>query len=266
MNIIVCVKQVPGAASVEIDSETGVLKREGAEAKLNPYDLFAIEAALTLAESTNGRVTAISMGPPQARNALLETIYMGVGQAVLISDGLFAGSDVLATAFTLSQAVSAISKNSPNGFDLIICGKQTTDGDTAQVGPELAEFLDIPHATGVLSITPEDKGVVALLGRDNNIIKQYMPAPCLLCTDGGINTPRLPSYKRKREITADPVQIMTVSDFGNQNTNNYGLKGSPTQVERTFTPETSVGRETITGGSARVADRLADILAELKYI
>ena len=261
LNIIVCIKQVPGAASVEIDSETGVLKREGVEAKLNPYDLFAIEAAMTLAEKTaGGQVTAVSMGPPQARNALLEAIYMGAEQAVLISDNRFAGSDVLATAYTLSQAISA------NGYDLIICGKQTTDGDTAQVGAELAEFLGIPHATGILSITPEEGGVVVMSSQDSHIVTLYIPLPCLLCMDGGVNTPRLPSYKRKRALIADPVRLMTLADFENQDEKYYGLSGSPTQVERTFVPVSTVSHETITGNGAELAKRLTAVLLERKFI
>jgi len=146
MNILVCIKQVPGTAKVEIDPVTGVMRRDTADAKLNPYDLYAVEEALALAEATGGTVTALSMGPPQAREALLEAVYMGAGRAALVSDRRFAGSDVLATAYVLSQAASRL------GFDLIICGKQTTDGDTAQVGAEMAEFLDIPHAANVLSI------------------------------------------------------------------------------------------------------------------
>ena len=266
MNIVVCVKQVPGAAVVEIDPETGVLKRDGVDAKLNPYDLYAIEAALALSEKTESRVTALSMGPPQACAALLETLYMGVDHAILISDRRFAGSDVLATAYTLSQAISG------NGFDVIICGKQTTDGDTAQVGAELAEFLGIPHVSGVMAIhaggdgDEYSRGLSLTTGLDDQIATLYMPLPCLLCMDGGINTPRLPSYKRKRNIAPDSVQVVSLLDFEDKNEMHYGLNGSPTQVERTFPPEVSERHEIIGGGSLHIAERLTAVLIENKFI
>jgi len=301
---------------VEVDPVTGVLKRDAADAKLNPYDLYAVEEALSLAGETGGRVTALSMGPPQARAALLETIYMGADQAVLISDRSFAGSDVLATAYTLSQAVRTLD------YDLIICGKQTTDGDTAQVGAELAEFLDIPHAANVLSIqtgaadgslgiksgvpqnvlsirtgaadgshgikngayqnvlsirtgatdgprevgidAPMDVapgGLIITAAQENRILTQYIPLPCLLCVDGGVNTPRLPSYKRKRALTDDPVKVISISDLADSDERHYGLSGSPTQVEHIFTPEANTNRETITGDSDQIAEKLAAILS-----
>ena len=294
MNIIVCIKQVPGAAKVEIDPVTGVMKRDTAEAKLNPYDLYAVEEALKLSEAVGGGVTALSMGPPQAREALSEALYMGADQAVLLSDRGFAGSDVLATAYALSQAAEML------GFDIIICGKQTTDGDTAQVGAELAEFLGIPHAANVLTIhavdgsdagaagtngravagvvgtggigvselqtLPEGRGLIITVGQENRILTQYIPTPCLLCVDGGVNTPRLPSYKRKRALDAGAVRILSLADMGDKNDKNYGLNGSPTQVERTYTPDDSVNREIITGGGDHIAASLAKILGDMKYI
>jgi electron transfer flavoprotein beta subunit len=288
MKIIVCVKQVPGTPSIETDPDTGVLKRDAVEAKLNPYDLFAIEEALALAERTGGTVTALSMGPPQAKAALLETVYMGADRAVLVSDKAFAGSDVLATSYTLSQAARA------TGFDIIICGKQTTDGDTAQVGAETAEFMGIPHAANVLSIKvcdagPPDfsgslsdneassetktygtggdvRGVIVTVGQENLIITQYLPLPCLLCVDGGVNTPRLPSYKRKRGLVADPVRVLSLSDLSDTDINRYGLAGSPTQVEQIYTPTMDISRETITGDGAALAERLAAILREQRFI
>jgi electron transfer flavoprotein beta subunit len=153
VKIILCVKQVPGATTVEMDPETGTLKRDGAAAKLNPYDLFAIEAALCLKERTGGCVTALTMGPGQAKKALLETVWMGADGAVLVSDRHFAGADVLATTRTLAGAVARIGQP-----DVIICGKQTTDGDTAQVGAELAQLLGIPHVSGVREILEITEG------------------------------------------------------------------------------------------------------------
>ena len=136
MNIIVCVKQVPGTSQVEVDPVTGVLKRDGVDSKLNPYDLFALEAALKIKDEFGGKITALSMGPNQAIPSLLETVYMGTDAGVLLSDRKFAGADVQATSYAISEGVKKI-----GDYDLIICGKQTTDGDTAQVGPEMAEKL-----------------------------------------------------------------------------------------------------------------------------
>ena len=261
MNIIVCVKQVPGTTSVEVDPVTGVLRRDGVDSKLNPYDLYAIETAMCLAERTGGAVRTLTMGPPQAREALLETVYMGADEGILVSDRRFAGADVLATSYTLSQAVGLA-----GDFDLILCGKQTTDGDTAQVGAEMAEFLGIPHAGNVLSAEPEPGGLVVRLNQESRIVTQRMPLPCLLCMDGGVNTPRLPSYRRKRELTGDPVRVVTLDDFADRDERHYGLSGSPTQVARIFPPDRNSSREVLTGSGAELAARLTDILAERKYL
>ena len=147
MKIAVCIKQVPGTTQVEVDPVTGTLKRDGVESKLNPYDLYALETALRLKEQLGAEITALTMGPPQAEEILREAYMMGVDDAVLVSDRKFAGADVLATSYAISQALRAAGP-----FDLIICGRQTSDGDTAQVGAELAEFLGIPHVANVIRI------------------------------------------------------------------------------------------------------------------
>ena len=276
MDIFVCIKQVPSTNKVQVDEETGVLRRDGVAGKMNPYDLFALETALRLKEAHGGRVVVGTMGPPQAEAVLREAFLMGADEGYLFSDRRLAGADVLATSYTIAQAIRAI-----GDFSLILCGKQTTDGDTAQVGAEMAEFLDIPHAANVLSIqtgadadyllpmqTGADagNGLTITAGQENRIITQFIPLPCLLCVDGGVNTPRLPSYKRKRELGEDPVRVLTLTDMYDTNENNYGLMGSPTQVERTYTPDDSISHETITGDSDYVAGRLASILSNMKYI
>ena len=136
MNILVCIKQVPASSKVEVDPQTGVLKRAGVESKMNPYDLYALETALRLREEHGGSVTVLSMGPPQAQAVIREAFAMGADAGVLLSDRRFGGADVLATSYTLAQGVRRAGR-----FDLLICGKQTTDGDTAQVGPEIAESV-----------------------------------------------------------------------------------------------------------------------------
>ena len=147
MNILVCIKQVPGSTNVEVDPVTGVLKRDGLAGKMNPYDLYGIETAISLCEKYGGEVQTITMGPPQAKTVIVESVCMGAKCGTVLSDRKFAGADVLATAYTLSQGIGKT-----GNFDMIMCGKQTTDGDTAQVGAELAEFLGLPHVSNVLSI------------------------------------------------------------------------------------------------------------------
>lgn len=272
MRILVCVKQVPGTSQVEVDPETGVLKRDGVPAKLNPYDLFALEVAFRLNEEHGGTVTALSMGPPQAKKALLEALHMGADDAVLLSDRIFAGSDVLATARALSLAVTAAAKKN-GGFDLILCGKQTTDGDTAQVGAELAEFLDIPHVSNVtsLSLSATFAHIEAETNLDAKTVRYQIKLPCLLCTDGDINTPRLPSFKRRSVKTEADIQTLSLSDMAAllknaPNADDFGLAGSPTQVERIFPPEKNSEKKLFTGSPAELAEQFAGILQTLKFV
>jgi len=262
LQIIACVKQVPGTAQVEIDPETGTLKRDGALSKLNPYDLFSLEMAISLVERAGGGVRTLTMGPPQAKAALLETVYMGADSGVLVSDRRFAGADVLATAYTLCQAVRLMGP-----YDLILCGKQTTDGDTAQVGAELAELLGVPCAGNVLSIEPdENRSVTVTVGLDDSVVVQRIPLPCLLSMEGEVNTPRLPSYRRKKALSAEPIRMLTLDDFDDRDESHYGLSGSPTQVERIFPPKKSGGREIFTGSGPELGNKLADILISRKFI
>jgi electron transfer flavoprotein beta subunit len=261
VDILVCVKQVPGTTKVEVDSETGVLKRAGIAAKLNPYDLNAVEMALNLAEECGGAVHTLTMGPLQARQVLLETIYMGAKSGVLISDRRFSGADVLATAYTLSQAIKKI-----DSYDLILCGKQTTDGDTAQVGAELAEFLNIPHAANVQKIQLWNDCVTVRLLQEDRIVTQRLPFPCLLCIDADVNTPRLPSYKLKRDLKKEPVVLWSLEDLPDKEERHYGMDGSPTRVERIFPPEVFDSRETFSGDALSIAKQLTAALAAKKFI
>jgi len=262
IKIITCIKQVPGTTQVEIDEDTGNLKRDGCESKMNMYDLFSIETALSLVKKSGGSVRVLTMGPPQAEAVLREAVYMGADYGTLVSDHRFAGSDVLATAYTLSRALGCTGE-----YDLILCGKQTTDGDTAQVGAELAELLGIPYASGVLSIKPDNEGgVIIILNRDDHIVTQRMPLPCLLSVDADINTPRLPSFKRKRTLPDDYLNTLTLDDFDDRDESHYGLSGSPTQVEAIFPPEKSNMQELFTGSGDELAKELAKILIDMKMI
>lgn len=263
MHILVCVKQVPGTNKVEVDEATGVLKRDGVAAKLNPYDLFALEAAFALCQAQGGSVKCLSMGPPQAKAALLETLWMGAEEGVLLSDRKFAGADVAATSYALSLGVRAM-----GDFDLILCGKQTTDGDTAQVGPELAERLGIEHAANVLRIEAADgESVTVTLDLDGAVQTQRMQTPCLLTMEKDANTPRLPSYRRRKAVDAEKqLRTLTAADLPGAEAERLGLSGSPTQVERIYPPEKNTQRRMLTGSPDAQAGALFALLQAEKHI
>ena len=262
MNILVCVKQVPGSSNVEVDPVTGVLKRSGIQSKINPYDLYAIETALSLAETYGGTVNSITMGPPQAKSVIEETVCMGVKGGTVLTDRKFAGADVLATAYTLSQGIAKC-----GNFDLILCGKQTTDGDTAQVGAEVAEYLGIPNISNVLSIDDVRDGSIYLTANlDDKIIRCSIALPCLISMDGDINTPRLPSYRIKKALKEDAVTFLTFADFQDQDPAHYGLTGSATQVERIFPPEKNSEKVTVKGSSQEQTDAVFALLRDKKML
>lgn len=263
MKILVCIKQVPGTSRVEVDPETGVLIRDGIETKMNPYDLYALETALRLAEDLGATTTALSMGPMQTKEIIYESFYMGVNDGYLLSDRKFGGADVVATSYTLTQGVRKI-----GNFDLIICGKQTTDGDTAQVGPEMAEFLDIPHITNVGKILQANaQGLTVQMNLEDAVEIQHLPFPCLLTVDKDIYTPRLPSYKRKLESgDHKEISVLTLADMDDKNPLNYGLSGSPTKVERIFPPESNVEKQLYQGSSDELSAKLYRTLKEQKFL
>ena len=262
MNILVCIKQVPGSSKVEVDPVTGVLKRDGADTKMNPYDLFALETALRIREQVGGIIKVISMGPPQAMDVIKEAFSMGVDEGSLVSDRKFGGADVLATSYTLSQGIKKM-----GDFDLILCGKQTTDGDTAQVGPEIAEYLEIPHMANVIDIiNVKDKFMQVKMDMPNTVEIAEIKFPCLLTVEKDIFVPRLPSYKKKIASKDREIKIITFNDLEDKNEKKYGLNGSPTQVERIFPPEVNADREIWTGNSNNLANKISSRLKELKFI
>ncbi len=264
MRIIVCVKQVPGTSNVEVDPVTGTLKRDGVSSKLNPYDLFALEMAFRLREQFGGEVVTLSMGPDQAAEALQETVYMGADRGYLISDRVFAGSDVHATSYAISLGVQAV-----GNYDLIICGKQTTDGDTAQVGPELAEWLGIEHAANIQKVEAADEeSVTVTMNMDDCLQTQKMLYPCLITIEKDAVTPRLPSYKRKKEVEKEEgiVTVFSSKSFDNIDFEKCGLKGSPTQVRRIFPPEKNTSRTMHSGEPSVLTEELFSILKTGKYV
>ena len=261
MNIIVCIKQVPGTNHVNVDPVTGTLIRDGVAAKMNPYDLNALELALKLIEENGGNLKVITMGPPAAKEVIKEAIYMGADSGVLVSDRKFGGADVLATSYTLCSGIKAM-----GDYDLILTGKQTTDGDTAQVGSELAEHLNIPHAANVKSIKLVNDKLEYVSNLDNKIETARITLPCLLCTDNDINTPRLPSYKRKAEHRdcEELIKVITFNDVEDQDENHYGLKGSATQVEKIFEPEKRHDKQIYSDGD--LSEKVFELLKEKKFI
>lgn len=262
MKILVCIKQVPGSSNIEVDPVTGVLKRDGIQNKMNPYDLYALETALNLTEKFGGMVEVITMGPPQAKSVITEAICMGVKKGTVLSDRRFAGADVLATAYTVSQGIKKA-----GSFDIIICGKQTTDGDTAQVGAEVAEFLNLPNVANVLSVKDVKNGKIYITAsQDEKIVELSVNLPCLISVDGDINTPRLPSYKIQKSVTEDMISFLSLDDFLDQNKNNYGLMGSATQVERIFPPEKNAEKHCIEGTPEEQIDELYSLIRRIKLV
>lgn len=262
MHIIVCIKQVPGTTQVEIDPETGVLKRDGVESKMNPFDLYALETALRLKESCGAEVTVITMGPPQSQEVIREAFMMGVDHGFLLSDRRFGGADVLATSYTLAQGIRAAGK-----FDLIICGKQTTDGDTAQVGAELAEFLNIPHVTCVSKLgSVTKKSITVELDLPLHTGTAEIAFPCLITVEKGIFEPRLPSYKRKLATRDREITVLTLDDMSDKDPKHYGLNGSPTQVKRIFQPENNQLRQLWEGEDEVLTGKLFEYLENGKFL
>ncbi len=261
MNILVCIKQVPDSNKVEVDPVTGVLKRNGVESKMNPYDLYAIETALRIKEKQGGSITALTMGPNQAAGIIREAFAMGVDYGVLISDRKFGGADVLATSYTISQGIMKSGE-----YDLILCGKQTTDGDTAQVGPEVAEWMGIPSLSNVSKIVElKADSIIVEMDMTHEIEIAEIKYPCLLAVDKDIFIPRLPSYVKKQETKDREITVITLADLDDKEEKHYGLNGSPTQVQRIFPPEVNDHREVWNGDGSELTGRLLHKLKELKF-
>lgn len=259
MKVVVCVKQVPSTeAKVKMDPVKGTLVREGVESVINPFDEYAIEEGVRIKEKYGAEVIAISMGPPQAKDALKTALAMGVDKAVLLSDKAFAGSDTLATAYTLSLAIKKI-----KDVDLVICGKQATDGDTAQVGPGLAQrlsFSQITYVSKIREINLENKEIIVdrLLDNGTQVVKAKLPALITVVKD--INQPRIPNiFSIKKAAKAD-IPVWGPQDLEGE-ANKFGFDGSPTQVIRIFTPTPRGGGKIIEKDIKESVAELIDILS-----
>ncbi len=262
MNIIVCIKQVPGTNKVEVDPVTGVLKRSGVDSKMNPYDLYALETALQLRQNMGGTVKVITMGPPQAKAIIREAYSMGADEGYLLTDRKFAGADVLATSYTLAEGIRSL-----GDYDLILCGKQTTDGDTAQVGPEMAEWLGIPSIANIVSIDEiTEKDITVKMDIPTALQTAKIQFPCVISVEKDIFQPRLPSYIKKKESADRPITEITAADLADSDPKNFGLDGSPTKVQRIFPPESHTDHEMWKDTPAVLADRIHEKIIGLKLM
>jgi len=257
MNIIVCIKQVPETTEVRINPETNTLIREGVKSIINPFDMYAIEEAVQLKEKFGGKATVITMGPPQADAALREAISFGFDDGILVCDRAFAGSDTWATSYTLAGAIKKL-----GAFDLIICGKQASDGDTAQVGPGISAHLDIPQVTYVKKVEEvkeKSMRVERMMEEGFEIIET--PLPALITVVKEINEPRIPSLKGMMRAKSAKITTWTQKEL-NLDSANIGLCGSPTQVVKIFTPPHRTGGQILTGEVAEIADKLVGLIKD----
>ena len=262
MNIVVCSKQVPDTTEIKIDPVKNTLIRTGVPSIMNPFDKNALETGLSLKDRYGGKVTVISMGPPQAQQVIREAFAMGADGGTLLSDRKFGGADVLATSYTLAQGIKSC-----GDFDLILCGKQTTDGDTAQVGPEISEWLNIPSVADVVKINQIDEdGITVSMDLPEEVEVAKVQFPCLLAVDKDIFQPRLPSYVRKMNTKDREIRILSLADMDDKDAMHYGLNGSPTQVQRIFPPAVNDKKEMWDGSGEELADRLYQKIVDMKFV
>ncbi len=262
MDIVVCIKQVPDTTEVKIDPKTNTLVRQGVPSIVNPFDKNAIEAGLRLKEKYGGRVTVVSMGPPQANDALKECLAMGADDAVLVSDRAFGGADTLATSYTLAATIRALGH-----FDVILCGKQAIDGDTAQVGPEMAEHLGITQLTYVAKIDIQGDTVQVYREHEEGYEVVEARLPVLMSVVKSINVPRYPTVKGiMKAVHKDKIRVLSAKDL-EVDMDRLGLKGSATQVRQIFTPPQRGQGILIRQDSARKSvDELMAKLSDAKIV
>jgi electron transfer flavoprotein beta subunit len=255
VNIVVCLKQVPGITDVKIDPETNTLIRQGIKNIINPLDTYALEEGVRIKERYGGKVTVISMGPPQAEEMLREAISQGADEAVLLSDRAFAGADTWATAYTLAVTINKLGK-----YDIIICGRQTLDGDTGQVGPELAEMLGIPFIAYVSQIEEIVEGqmrIQRMVEGGHEIIQS--PLPALITVVKEINMSRLPSLRGIARSQSAVIPTWTIQELG-VDPGRVGLSGSFTRVIKVFSPQRTCQAEIFQGELESQVDCLVDKL------
>ena len=257
----VLIKQVPDSDEIKMDPEKGTMIREGAGNIVNPLDLNALETALSLRGELGGSVTVVSMGPPQADIALRETLALGADKACLLSDRFFAGADSWATSLTLAKALEKLGP-----FDLIIAGEKATDGETGQVGPEVAAIMDLPCSTYVSSVVCDGKCAVVRRTVEGGIETQRIKLPCLLTVLNDINDPSMPTLRGKKSARRASVDTLNAADL-RLSKEEAGLVGSPTRVVKISHPKISRKTEFYSGRELeRGFERVLEILRELAVL
>ena len=261
MNILVCVKQVPDTAVIQIDPGTHTLIREGVPSILNPFDSYALEMAARIKDSQPAKIIVMSMGPPQAGDALRECLSVGADKAYLVSDGAFGGSDTLATGYILSRAVKAVEREE-GCLDLIFCGKQAIDGDTAQVGPQLAEHLDYPQITSITEISAGSGMARAVRETEYGSEIWESPLPVVVTVTKPAFEPRYPSIRSRMVANKAAIPVLTLHEI-EADASRSGLSGSPTKVRRTFVPPLKdtgimISEETVPEAARKLTELLAD--------
>jgi electron transfer flavoprotein beta subunit len=261
LQIIVTLKQVPDTHEVRIDPKTNSLIREGIPSIVNPEDKNAVEGALILREKHGGTITVLTMGPPQAEEALAEAIAMGADRGILLTDRAFAGADTLVTAFTLSRAIRRLDK-----FDLILCGRQAIDGDTAQVGPQLAGFLNLNQITYAQKITVKGEHLIVTRALEDCMELVRTKLPALVTVTSAMNKPRYPSlYRLQEACEGNLITTWNTKDLDVPQSR-IGLNASPTWVKRIFTPERGKRGEVIPGSEKEMVKILIEKLKALNFI
>lgn len=257
MNILVCVKQVPDTTEIRIDPVKKTLIRDGVPSILNPFDGYALEMALRIRDRQGGRVVVVSMGPGQAMAVLKEAVSVGADQAYLVSDRVFGGSDTLATSYILSCAIDAVAERE-GGFDVIFCGKQAIDGDTAQVGPEIAEYRGLPQVTCAVEVEAMEGKLHVKKETDSGFQILEVPTPCVVTATKPRFDLRYPTLKSKMAAGRAVIPTLTSADFSIDLTR-AGLGGSPTKVKRSFTPDVTKEAVRLEGMEpGKVAERLCE--------
>lgn len=259
MKIVVCLKQVPDTTVVKIDPKTGTLIRDGVPSIINPEDKHALEAALQIKDNYGAHVTVISMGPPQAKNALREALCMGADEAILLTDRAFGGADTLATSKTIAAAIRELE------YDIIFAGRQAIDGDTAQVGPEIAEHLNVPQVTYVQDVKVDQEGLIVNRALEDGYELIKVQTPVLLTAIEELNHPRYMNVQYIFDTVDKEVKIMTAADI-DVPVEELGLKGSPTKVKKSMTKEAKGAGEVIKESAPEAVAYVLGKLKEKHYI
>jgi electron transfer flavoprotein beta subunit len=258
VNIVVCIKQVPGTTDIKIDPQTNTLVREGVQSIINPFDTYALEEGVRLRERFGGRVMVVSMGPPQADAALREAISLGADEAILLSDRAFAGSDTWATSYVLSKAIARIAD-----YDVVVCGRQTLDGDTGQVGPGLSEMLGIPFVAYVSKVEEVAEGVMRVQRMvEEGYETMEMSLPAVITVVKEINVPRVPSLRGTLKSKTAEIPVWTAADIGVEE-EKAGIAGSPTRVVKVFFPKRERRSEMLQGSLEEQSDQLLERLEDI---